>query len=260
MKGRRAVAVALLGALVACADAYLTAPPGSTIDLIANPTSIPAHGGVSELTAVVTESIGTAVPDGTVVFWSTDLGQIDRETRTVNGIARNRLVSDSRSGIATVRAVSGGGTAPAPLPSSTPSPSPSASPSPVATPPPGGGGTTSGSVSIEIGNRLVQNVQIRAVPSRITNSQSTHVIATVLGPDGNPLPNVPVFFEVVSNTDLEFFEFAGPIFTNNNGEAENVLRTRRTASQNASPIRVRAVVPGAGGFVSSDELPIPVVF
>ena len=65
MTGRRtALAVGLVAILVACQDAYLTAPPGSTIDLIANPRSIPAHGGVSELTAIVTEEPGTAVPDG----------------------------------------------------------------------------------------------------------------------------------------------------------------------------------------------------
>jgi hypothetical protein len=261
VSGGRGAAVALVAVLIACEGAYLTAPPGSSISVFANPTLIPAHGGVAELSAVVTEAVGTAVPDGTSVFWSTNLGQIDRETRTTNGIARNRLVSDSRSGLATVVAVSGGGTAPGPLPSTSPSPSPSASPSAAPSSPPPGGGTVSGQVQVSIGNILVVNVLLRAVPPRITNSQSTHLIATVLDARGDPVANVPVFFEVVSNTDLEFLDSGGtPIFTNNNGEAEDVLRTRRTASQNAAPIRVRAVATGNGVFVPSAELPIPVVF
>ena len=248
MTGRRWAAVALVAVLLACEGAYLTAPPGSTLVLIAAPTSIPAHGGVSELTAIVTEAIGTAVPDGTVVFWSTNLGQIDRETRTANGIARNRLVSDSRSGVATVVAVSGGGTAPAPIPG----PSPSASPTtPTTTPPtttPGPSGQASGQARIDIGNILVGSVLLRAVPSRITISQSTHLIATVLDLAGNPVPNVPVFFEIVSDLDRDSLESGGAArHTNNNGEAEDVLRTRRTGP-GGPPIRVRAVAASQGGF------------
>ena len=49
----------------------------------------------------MTEPAGTDVPDGTVVLWTTTLGHVDRETRTEHGIARNRLISDSRSGTAT---------------------------------------------------------------------------------------------------------------------------------------------------------------
>ena len=186
--GRRWAAVALVAVLLACEGAYLTAPPGSTLVLIAKPNSIPAHGGVSELTAIVTEAIGTAVPDGTVVFWSTNLGQIDRETRTANGIARNRLVSDSRSGVATVVAVSGGGTAPGPDPGArrpsagTPTPT-RRRPRPAPGAQRAGVGHGNGSTSATSSSA---NVLLRAVPSRITISQSTHLIATVLDAGGQP--------------------------------------------------------------------------
>jgi hypothetical protein len=249
---KRGTALGIVALLLACEGAYLTAPPESTITLIATPGSIPAHGGVSELTAVVTESMGTDVPDGTVVLWSTTLGRVDRETRTTRGIARNRLVSDGRSGRARVVASSGGGALPAPTPSATPSTPPSTT-TPTTTPP-SSGGTNSASVEVDIGNVLVTTVTLHAQPSRITNSSSTHVIATVLDPAGNPIPNVPVFFEVVDDADFDFFDFTGPIHTDNNGEAEAVLRTRRTVRDT---IVVRARVPGEGGFVVSDNLEIP---
>jgi hypothetical protein len=221
----RAASVAVL--LASCEGAYLTAPPGSTITLTANPEFVAAHGGFSDITAFVIEPPGTYVPDGTVVRWTTDLGRIDAETRTTRGAASARFVSDSRSGTAHIRAFSG-------------------------------------SVSAElnditVGNARVAAVRLRAVPTRITISSSTHVIATVIDEFGNPVPNVPVFFEVMENPATEFFENAGaPIFTNNNGEAEDVLRTRRNAVGVAT---VQARVPnGAGGFVIADDpLRIPIL-
>jgi hypothetical protein len=254
---RRGAALGLVALLLACEGAYLTAPPESTITLIATPNSIPSHGGVSELTAIVTEPTGTDVPDGTVVLWSTTLGRVDRETRTTRGIARNRLVSDSRSGTALVVATSGGGTIPVPSPTAAPSTPPSTiTPSSPVPPTGGGGGVNSDSVEVVIGNALVQTISLRAQPSRITNSNSTQVIATVLDGAGNPVPNVPVFFEVVSNADFDFFDFNGPIHTDNNGEAQAVLRTRRTVQ---GTITVRVRVPGPSGFATSDELDIPVL-
>lgn len=266
---KRASAVALVGVLVACTGAYLTAPPGSTITVIANPDSIAAHGGVSELTAVVTEPAGTDVPDGTVVLWTTTLGHVDPETRTRNGIARNRLVSDSRSGTATVTVVSGGeAIAPSPTPSGSPSPSPTTTTTPTTTllgptsmavsgPSRLGAVRNSATVEVRIGNANVASVRVRANPTRITISNSTHVTATVLDQFGNPVPNVPVFFEVVSDKDTDFFDSAGAaVHTNNNGEASDVLRTRR---QFQGRIVVRAVAAGPGGFVASDDFPIEVL-
>lgn len=274
-----AAALGVAVVLLSCGGAYLTAPPGSTMTLVANPPFIPSHGGVSELMAVVTEPAGTDVPDGTVVLWSTTLGHVDRETRTVRGIARNRLVSDSRSGSARVTAASGADalpptTTPSPSPSTRPSTSPTANPSSspttTTTTRPGpfaaaaneasvfrGAAQNSDSVDVTIGNALVRTVRLRAVPPRITISNSTHVIATVLDVNGNPVANVPVFFEVVTDRDFDFFEGSGaPVHTNNNGEAEDVLRTRRTTQ---GRLTVRAFAPGPNGFVESPPLSIEVL-
>jgi hypothetical protein len=105
----------------------------------------------------------------------------------------------------------------------------------------------------------VAAIRLRAVPSRITNSNSTHVIATVVDTNGNPVPNVPVTFRVVDDPATEFLESQGaPVFTNNNGEAEDVLRTRRNVQGVAE---VQATAPtGAGGFVQApDPLRIPIL-
>ena len=261
--------------LVGCGGAYLTAPSGSTLTLVANPTFIASNGGVSELSVIVTEPAGTDVADGTVVLWSTDLGHVDRETRTVRGIARNRLISDSRSGTARVVAQSGADALP-PTPTTTPgSTTPgTTTPGPTTTTTrpasrsvsAAGAGTVallldgaqnSAAVEVTIGNARVKDVRLRAFPTRITNSNSTHVIATVTDASGNPVANVPVFFEVVRDRDVDFFESAGaPVFTDNNGEAEDVLRTRRTLP--GLPIQVRAAAAGPGGFVLSPILEIPV--
>jgi hypothetical protein len=222
--------VALTAALLSCEGAYLTAPPDSTITLTANPSFVAAHGGFSDISAFVIEPAGTYVPDGTVVRWTTDLGRIDPETRTTRGVAKARFVSDSRSGTAKIRAFSG-------------------------------------SVSedlvpdLTVGNALVTAIRLRAVPSRITDSNSAHIIATVVDTNGNPVANVPVTFEIVpdpTSPGTEFLDSAGaPRHTNNNGEAEDILRTRRNTTGVAE---VEARAPnGAGVFVVSPRLRIPIL-
>jgi hypothetical protein len=213
-------------AALSCQGAYLTAPANSTITLSANPSFVPAHGGTSDITAFVVEPAGTYVPDGTVVRWTTDLGTIDAETRTRRGVATARFVSDSRSGTAHIRAFSGSTTADL-IP------------------------------DLTVGNVNVRAIRLRAVPARITNSNTTHVIATVVDVNGNPVANVPVTFRVVEDPATDFFESAGaPVFTNNNGEAEDVLRTFRNT---VGVITVTASAPGSSGIITSDTFRIPVL-
>jgi hypothetical protein len=261
---RLAGAALLLSALVACAGVLFTAPPGSTITLIANPPFVASDGGVSAITAIVIEPNGTPVSDGTIVLFFTDLGTIEPQGKTKNGLAKVNFISDSRSGTANIRALSGG---PAPAGGGTnPSPNPSAS----ATAPPtgGGGGSGDATVQVVVGNVRIQDIRLRADPPRITSSNSTHVFAFVIDANGNGIPNVPVRFEVLPDTGAaspapvpggngsEFFDITGPVFTNNNGEAENVLRTRRETQGTA---QVRAYAPGANGFVVSGPLGIPIL-
>jgi Big-like domain-containing protein len=229
MRAQRLLTVALTVALVSCEDAFLTAPPGSTLNISANPFFVAAHGGRSFLTAFLTEETGTAVPDGTVVHWFTDLGRVDAETRTRGGFAQANFVSDARSGVAHVRAISG------PIQS------------------------TPASLDITVGNANVAAVRLRAVPPRIIESNSTHVIATVIDVDGNPVPNVPVTFRVVDDPATEFLESASaPVHTDNNGEAEDILRTRRNT---VGVAEVQASVPGPGGSIiqADDPLRVPIL-
>ena len=99
-KGPDLIAAAgLLAAMAACAGVLFTAPPGSSISLIASPPFVASDGGVSVITAIVIEPAGTTVADGTVVLFFTDIGSIEPQGKTRNGIARVNFTSDSRSGV-----------------------------------------------------------------------------------------------------------------------------------------------------------------
>jgi len=246
-------ALVLVVALGACAGALFMAPPGSTLTPIASPPFVQSDGGVSVITVIVTEPAGTPVSDGTVVLFFTDIGTIEPQAKTKNGVARANFISDSRSGVATIVIVSGGGAATTAPGTTTPGASP--------TPPPTGGGTAgtgTATVQVTIGNaRVVAVCCLRADPPRITGSNSTHVFARVIDANGNGVPNVPVFFKVAADSEAtEFFDVTGPVFTNNNGEAEDVLRTRRTTQGTA---HVTAQAPGSGGIKTSDTLDIPIL-
>jgi hypothetical protein len=247
----RLTVVASLGVLGACAGVLFTAPPGSSCSLIANPPFVASDGGVSNIIALVIEPGGNTVADGTVILFFTDIGLIDRQAKTKDGLAHVNFTSDSRSGTAHISAICGGA-----APAVAPSTSPSASPGPV---PGGGGGSGSATVNVTVGNARVRAVVgLRADPPRITTSNSTHVFARVIDENGNGIANVPVFFDIVATTNpgTEFFDIQGPVFTNNSGEAENVMRTRREFAGTAT-VRARAI--GAGVEVVSEPLQIPIL-
>jgi hypothetical protein len=247
-KARRLIGMVLLGALAGCAGVLFTAPPGSTIALFASPPFVASDGGVSVITALLIEPAGTTVADGTIVRFLTDIGRIEPQGKTRDGIAKVNFTSDSRSGVAHITAFSGGG-----APTVTPSTSPSASPTTT----PGVSGDGVGRIDVPVGNvRVKAVVGLRADPPRITVSNSTHVFARVIDENGNGIPNVPVFFDVVTDPGTEFFDIQGPVFTNQSGEAENVMRTKRDTAGNA---RVRARALGAGvEVVSAEPLTIPI--
>ncbi len=242
-------ALLLVVGLAACAGVLFTAPPGSTISLIASPPFVASDGGVSVITAIVIEPAGTPVADGTVVLFFTDIGQIESQGKTRNGIARVNFTSDSRSGVATIQAISGGT-------AQTVATTPSSTTTATTLPSGGSGGTGSATINVTVGNVRVKAVCcIRADPPRITVSNSTHVFARVIDANGNGIPNVPVFFDVVTDPATEKFEVTGPVFTNQSGEAEDVLRTNRELAGTAT-VRARAV--GAGVEVVSETFPIAI--
>jgi hypothetical protein len=204
---RRALVALAVGLMAACNQAILTAPAGTTLTVIANPTFVPAHGGVSVVSALLVESAGTPVADGTVVQFFTNLGRIEEQGKTNDGVARVNFVSDSRSGTATVTATSGG--------------------------------ITPKEVTITVGSALPARVMVGATPQRITDSRSSQIVATVLDENGNPVPNTPVFFSVVGST--ERMESGGEaVFTDNDGRARDVLRTQHPRELAAKAVTVTA--------------------
>jgi len=244
----------LTAAHVACQRGLFTAPPGSTLTLVANPTFIPANGGVSVITAFVTEPAGTPVADGTIVQFFTTLGTIDREGRTNDGVARVNLVSDNRSGVATVTGISGG-QAVAPVPSPTagafglfPSPSPSPSPSPIVSPspPPPGSGTGSATVMVTIGSVAPTHIILTADPPQIRSDAPQRVsrlVANVLDANGNPIANVPVIFAVTATPPTETLASGGaPVFTDTNGQAVDQLQTSYPRDADPKTASVTATV------------------
>lgn len=102
--------VVTLTASAACKAVPLTAPNDSTFEVSANPTSITAVGGQSTITVTAFKAAGDGggtVADGTQFFFTTDIGVINERVSTENGIARATLLSDGRSGLATIRVSSG---------------------------------------------------------------------------------------------------------------------------------------------------------
>jgi hypothetical protein len=203
--------------------------PGSSISLIANPDFIVANGGVSVITAIVTEPAGTFVPDGSVVFFFTNLGRIDPQGKTVNGVARVNLVADSRSGEATVTAFASGGAAPAS----------------------GGGGGSTGTttVPVRIGSVLPANVIVTANPPSVVAGGRVTITANVFDASGNPVANVPVIFTLGTQgppAPGERMESGGaPRFTDTNGQAFDTLITRpSTSGRGNRTLQVQANVAG----------------
>jgi len=220
-----------VGWMVSCAGVPLLAPSGSTISAFAQPESVAAHGGVSVINAIVVSPEGLPVHDGTVVQFFSNIGTVDREAKTNGGVARANFIADDRSGDANIQVCSGGVATVTPVTTV-----PGTTTPPTTTTFSGTGstvqalstteGTPCDEVTVRVGNVNVDVVFIRAEPSRLTTSRSTHVIATVYDSAGNPVPNVPVMFSV-GQPGLEFVESQGrPVFTNNNGEAADVAHTR----------------------------------
>jgi adhesin/invasin len=208
MKPWHLTLAALAGGHLACYQAILTAPPASTITLVANPTFIVASSGVSVISALVIEPAGTPVADGTVVQFFTTLGTIEEQGKTNDGVARVNLLAGSRSGTATITAASGPVTA---------------------------------TTDVTIGNVLPLKVFLAADPPRITRDQASYLVATVFDVSGNPVANTPVIFAIEGTPSTETLGSGGrPQFTDNNGQAFDSLRTTYKKEDPPKTVTVRA--------------------
>ncbi|HEY7412182.1 MAG TPA: Ig-like domain-containing protein [Vicinamibacteria bacterium] len=260
MKRSSVVLAVVAAAQATCHQAILTAPPGSTLTLQANPPFVAAFGDVSVVTAVVYEPAGTPVPDGTVVQFFCSIGRIDEQGKTNDGVARVNFVSDSRSGTARCTAISGGGSI-APPPSTITPPSTTVTAAPGASLLAAGtvtaaAGANSATVDIVVGSARPASVRVSAFPSRLREQRTAQITANVFDGSGNPVSNVPVFFSLSNNATHESLESRGqPRFTDNNGQAIDYLTT---VYPETSPPRIAVVVTAttANGVSGTTELVI----
>jgi hypothetical protein len=197
---RALVALVLLAAVAtaACDKVPLTAPTGSTVTLFSNTTIVPVNGA-AEITATVIEAGGTLVQNGTLVTFTTTIGQLDPpEARTRDGKVTVRLVAGARSGRAVVRAFSGG--------------------------------VTSGDLSVDIGGAAAGSINLTANPSNVPASGGTSTLrAVVFDVDGNRLPGVPVSFTSTAGSLSSTVVVSDAL-----GEAVTTITTNRDAEVTAS--------------------------
>ena len=115
-RNRRVILSLVLSVAAAgCDKLPLLAPTASTITLFAGSNTLQANGSMS-ITATVLESSGTPVQNGTLVSFTTTVGQITpSEARTQNGQVNVTLSGNGQSGEAQIQANSGGAKLTAPL-------------------------------------------------------------------------------------------------------------------------------------------------
>lgn len=201
MKTGLTVLLASVTVLVGCEKVPLTAPTDSTIALSVDKSTLPLNG-TATVTAVVTESAGTAVHNGTSVSFSANLGRFEPiEAKTVNGRATTTFHAGSISGTTNINAFSGGAST-------------------------SGAGTTAGSgIEVKIGAAAAGSIALQVVPSTVSqNGGTVSATALVLDTSGNPLPGVPVLFA----TDVGTLSNA-TVISDANGFATTNLVTTRTS-------------------------------
>lgn len=222
MFSRITFSLGVLAMLVAtsCDRVPLLAPTDSTVTIDAQSRVVPT-GGSTTVTATVIESSGTPVQNGTVVRFTTTLGRVEpAEAQTRNGMATTTFFAGDDSGIAEVRATSGGAGNGS---TSTPGTGNGSTQTPTTT-------SNSNVVQIAVGAGAVDTVTLRANPSTVSKTTNTPVIiiATVVGTGGRLLPGIPVSFSATRGT----FSSTSAA-TNAQGEAQVTLTTNDSSTVTA---------------------------
>ena len=274
MKSKALLLLVVLTQLT-CHQVIFTAPPGATMECFSNPEAIGAFNGVSVISCHLIEETGAPVADGTVVQFFTNLGRVQEQGRTNDGVVRVNLQADGRSGTAVVQARSGGGTI-------STTPTSATSTSTTVTPLPGRSSVSAsasssmaallatGSATVVIGNTNAAAIIVTAFPPRLTDSRTSQITASVSDGNGNPVAGVPIIFEVLEAETIggpvptpaatptspggndpifEHMDSQGqPVFTDSNGQAHDVLRTRYPRDAPTRRVVVRATIPFSGTF------------
>ncbi len=192
------------------------APADATMTLYANPTTISIIGGVSELTAIVTDTDGYPVVNGTVIEMVSDLGRLESTRLTTsNGRVTNFLYSEGVGGTALVTAYSG----------------------------------ALAGVTVEIVIGITPgSVAVSADPPFLPpGGGQSEIKAVVFDEDFIPMPNVSVS---MSTSAGALSSGGAPLVTDANGEVYDLLTTTETAEIVAS---VADAVSGSTTVVVDDR-------
>jgi hypothetical protein len=223
-----AVAALTIAVVVACDQVPLTSPTGSTISLSIDRSILPLNGQAT-VRAVVTESSGTPVHNGTTVTFQPSIGRTDpAEAQTVNGIATATFLAGAVSGTGFIHAFSGGART-------------------------GSGNASSGGVEVKIGAAAAGGISVSAAPSSISQSGGTVTIsALVMDPSNNPLPGVSVLFTATAGTLS-----ATTALSDASGIARTQLTTTQTTTVTATAGTARGEVQVPASSAPSITLTVP---
>lgn len=196
--------ITLLGSLLAalavsaCDKVPLLAPTNTTIRLTASVGILPTTGS-AEITAVVIESAGTPVQNGTVISFSASLGTVEpREARTQNGQVSVRYIAGNQSGTAKITAFSGG--------------------------------SKSEDLDILVGAAAAGSVSLRTSNTTVPSTGgTTTIVASVVDLGGNPLRNAQVSFSTTAGSLSQ-----SAAITNEAGDATTELTTNVDSTVTAS--------------------------
>jgi adhesin/invasin len=195
------VALVAMAVAIACDSVPLTSPTGSTISISIDRGVLPLNAQAT-VRAIVTESSGTPVHNGTMVTFQPSIGTVNPPSvETVNGVAISTFFAGTMSGSGVIHAYSGGART-------------------------GSGNSSSGGAEVRIGWAAVGTMAISASPSSVSQSGGTVTISAFVGDDSsNPLPGVPVIFTAA----------AGSLSSNTAlSDANGVARVQFTTSQTAT--------------------------
>lgn len=182
-----------------CDGLPLTAPGGSTLELVVSSTFVPVGGSI-EISAIVTEEPGTPVHNGTNVTFTTTLGTIEpAQAHTEGGRATARLHAGDASGIAHLRAFSGDA-------------------------------ASEEEVEVRVGAGAATDLTLVINPGSLPSGGGTAtVMAIVTDPDNRRLPDVPVTFTATAGTLRD-----AQVVTDANGEARTTITTTRETEVTAT--------------------------
>jgi PKD domain/Bacterial Ig-like domain (group 1) len=186
--------------VVSCKQVDFTAPEGSTIKLVAQPSMLDKHE-ISTLTVTGTRASGAPLPDDTIVRFTASGVAGDLTPNPVqlkHGIAVSHFVAGDQTGDVSITAFSGDAT---------------------------------DHVTVSIEKRTAKTIILTANPSTLPfGGGSSKLQAFVFDEDGNPVAGVKVFFQ----TDNGTLKSGGnPVTTDNSGVARDVLTTTVTAEVTA---------------------------